>query len=222
MNIKMLKTVFAGLVMITSGFSQAGIITLDFEGVGDLALVDNFYNGGTDSLGNSGENYGISFGSGALGCIDSDAGGSCNIANEPTADTIMFFADGNGILDFSAGFDTGLSFFYTSSLDTTIKVYSGLNLTGTLLGSIDISNNHQGNNCVGDPNGQFCNWDIGSLNFSGTAYSIDFGGTFNSVAFDNLTFGSANPGTEVPEPSTLAIFALGMIGLASRRFKKQS
>ena len=28
--------------------------------------------------------------------------------------------------------------------------------------------------------------------------------------------------TQVPEPSTLAIFALGMIGLASRRFKKQS
>jgi hypothetical protein len=27
--------------------------------------------------------------------------------------------------------------------------------------------------------------------------------------------------TEVPEPSTLAIFALGMIGLASRRFKKK-
>ncbi len=27
---------------------------------------------------------------------------------------------------------------------------------------------------------------------------------------------------EVPEPSTLAIFALGIIGLASRRFKKQS
>jgi hypothetical protein len=28
--------------------------------------------------------------------------------------------------------------------------------------------------------------------------------------------------SSVPEPSTLAIFALGMIGLASRRFKKQS
>jgi len=28
--------------------------------------------------------------------------------------------------------------------------------------------------------------------------------------------------TSVPEPSTLAIFALGVIGLASRRFKKQS
>jgi hypothetical protein len=30
-----------------------------------------------------------------------------------------------------------------------------------------------------------------------------------------------NP-TDVPEPSTLAIFALGLMGLASRRFKKQS
>jgi hypothetical protein len=28
--------------------------------------------------------------------------------------------------------------------------------------------------------------------------------------------------SEVPEPSTLAIFALGLMGLASRRFKKQS
>ncbi len=31
-----------------------------------------------------------------------------------------------------------------------------------------------------------------------------------------------SPVSKVPEPSTLAIFALGMIGLASRRFKKQS
>ena len=35
------------------------------------------------------------------------------------------------------------------------------------------------------------------------------------------TFGGQKP-IGVPEPSTLAIFALGMIGLASRRFKKQS
>ena len=38
------------------------------------------------------------------------------------------------------------------------------------------------------------------------------------LSIDNVTFGV----TSVPEPSTLAIFALGMIGLASRRFKKQS
>ncbi len=37
-----------------------------------------------------------------------------------------------------------------------------------------------------------------------------------NVSFKNMTI------SKVPEPSTLAIFALGMIGFASRRFKKQS
>ncbi len=52
-------------------------------------------------------------------------------------------------------------------------------------------------------------------------YSMDYIG-FSSWrangSFDNLTISS----TSVPEPTTLAIFALGMFGLASRRFKKQS
>lgn len=42
----------------------------------------------------------------------------------------------------------------------------------------------------------------------------DFGGVKYSVMMVRST--------EVPEPSTLAILALGMIGLASRRFKKES
>ncbi len=40
------------------------------------------------------------------------------------------------------------------------------------------------------------------------------------IGFDNVSIIAET--TEVPEPSTLAIFALGMIGLASRRFKKLS
>ena len=36
----------------------------------------------------------------------------------------------------------------------------------------------------------------------------------------NVSYSSGT--AQVPEPSTLAIFALGMIGLASRRFKRQS
>ncbi|ASP49500.1 PEP-CTERM sorting domain-containing protein [Cognaticolwellia beringensis] len=43
---------------------------------------------------------------------------------------------------------------------------------------------------------------------------------FIRIHDDASTFGTAP--INVPEPSTLAIFALGMIGLASRRFKKQS
>lgn len=36
-----------------------------------------------------------------------------------------------------------------------------------------------------------------------------------------LVAATPTTGTSVPEPSTLAIFALGIMGLASRRFKKQ-
>ena len=52
---------------------------------------------------------------------------------------------------------------------------------------------------------------------------------YTSSSFDPLVDNNANFRTyvkfevsSVPEPSTLAIFALGLIGLASRRFKKQS
>jgi hypothetical protein len=37
-------------------------------------------------------------------------------------------------------------------------------------------------------------------------------------AVDNVVI---NDNVSVPEPTTLAIFALGIMGLASRRFKKQ-
>jgi hypothetical protein len=223
MNNKFLKIALSSALLLASHLSNASVITLDFEGVGDGASINEFYNGGTDSLGNSGVNYGISFGADSLGLIDSDAGGTGNFANEPTADTALFFSSGTAILNNALGFDTGFSFYYTSAATVAINVFSGLDLTGDLLGSIALSANFQDSSCVGDANGSFCNWDIGSLGFAGTAKSIDFGGSANLVAFDNITFGATNPEPEaVSEPSTLAIFALGLMGLASRRFKKQS
>jgi len=68
-----------------------------------------------------------------------------------------------------------------------------------------------------------------SNDFQGFTLSNDFvnlksvrfngvGGTKNFFSIDNIGYNRV----DVPEPSTLAIFALGMIGLASRRFKKQS
>ena len=67
---------------------------------------------------------------------------------------------------------------------------------------------------------QFSNSDDYNVN---TAYSIF---RYQSTS---VVSGSAHQlgeieffGTKIPEPSTIAIFALGMIGLASRRLKKQS
>lgn len=74
------------------------------------------------------------------------------------------------------------------------------------------------------------NWDNNALSFitdfsslSITKFSID--STSGYIAPTNLTIqNDVNivPTIEVPEPSTLAFFALGLIGIASRRFKKQS
>ena len=201
--------------------------TLDFEGIGDNARILNFYNGGTDSLGNSGTDYGVSFGINALGLIDRDAGGSGNFANEPTADTVMFFLSGSAILNYSPGFDMGFSFFYTTSRDASVTVWDGLNGSGNLLGEINLSANSVSNDCVGDPLGgpgdplgQFCNFDIGNLAFTGTALSIDFSGTVNQVGFDNITFGSTTPRpVDVHGPGALILIVVSLLSLGLSRVK---
>jgi hypothetical protein len=129
----------------------------------------------------------------------------------------MFFLDSNNaVLNANNGFTTGFSFFYTSSTAATVNVYDGLNATGNILASINLAAQF-GDNCVGDPNGGFCNWSAIGVAFSGTAFSIDFGGTANQTAYDNITFGSKNPG--IPEPAAWAMMlaGFGLVGSAMRR-----
>jgi len=213
-KIKLAALLAAGMFAASA---SAAPIVLDFEGVGNLASINNFYNGGTDSKGNSGTNYGISFTSSALALGDSDAGGSGNIANEPSGNTSMFFLSGSAILNRALGFDTGFSFFYSSSTSAVVNVYEGLNATGALLGSINLTAQYDGNNCHGDPNGAFCNFSAAGLSFAGIAHSIDFGGTANQIVFDDITFGAAEPGANVPEPGTLALLGLGLFGTVAAR-----
>jgi hypothetical protein len=216
-----MKAILMALAVSSGTAVSAAPIVLTFEGVGDVASVNNFYNGGTDSAGNSGTNYGIAFGSNALGVIDSDAGGSGNIANEPSPSTALFFLTGSATLNYAPGFTDGFSFYYSSAAAATVNVYDGLNATGNLLASLALTAQFS-NNCAGDPNGQFCNWTAVGATFTGTAKSIDFGGTVNQVAYDNITFGSATPGgNDVPEPGSLALvgLALGGAGFVSRRRK---
>lgn len=200
------------------------VIVLDFEGAGNSAQLLDFYNGGTDSQGNSGVNYGIEFGSNALSLVDADAGGGGNFANEPSPDTVMFFLTGTAILNFEPGFDTGFSFVYSSSTAATVNVYDGLNATGNLIGTINLVAQHT-QNCTGDPSGTFCNWTAAGVSFAGIARSIDFGGTVNQTGYDNITFGSVTPGdpgdpNPVSEPATLAVLGLGLAGLAFWRRRR--
>ena len=143
-------------------------IVLDFEGLGNDDYINDFYNGGTRSQGFSGTNYGVAFGV-AKGLIDADAGGTGNIANEPSPSTVMFFLDENqAYLNVAAGFTTGFSTYYSSNSSTlgSIKVYDGLNGTGNLLNWVSLLPNAHSNNCSGDPNGYYCNWDPVSISFT--------------------------------------------------------
>jgi hypothetical protein len=203
--------------------AQAAEIVLDFEGVGNFASVNNFYNGGTDSQGNSGTNYGINFSTASLGLVDGDSGGSGNFANEPSADSVLFFVSGGAAtMNVAAGFDTGFSFFYATSVAGFVNVYDGLNGTGNLLATLLLPVNNTGQ-CQGDPSGFYCQWDPIGVSFAGTALSVDFGGSADTIAFDNITLGSATPGGgAVPEPGTWAMMLLGFgaTGFAMRRSRK--
>lgn len=204
---------FALSAVATIGVAPAAVITLDFEGAGSQANLNDFYNGGTDSQGNSGTNYGIQFGSNTLALEEGDP--TANFALAPSGDTIMFFLTGTAILNYAAGFDTGFSFWYTTvNFAGTVEVWDDVNATGNLLGSINL-------NALGtgpSPGNPFSNWAIGSLSFAGVAKSINFGGTVNQVGYDDITFGSADPGGgAIPEPASVALMATGLLGLAIAR-----
>lgn len=192
--------------------ASAAIVTLDFEGIPSGTPVADFY----------APNY--IFSPATLALVDSDAGGTGNFANEPSPDTVMFFLDGNNAtLNVTNGFIDGFSFYYSSARAATVTVYDGFDATGNILASLDLVPQHT-QNCTGDPNGDFCNWTPIGVTFAGTAYSIDFGGTANYVAFDNITFGSDVPGNggnpgAVPEPASwlMMIAGFGLVGVAARR-----
>lgn len=214
----LIRIMLAAVVLAVAVPASADVIVLDFEGIGDFQPVGNYYDGG------GGPDYGIDFSGQTLALVDADSGGGGNFANEPSPNTIMFFLNAsNAILNFAAGFDTGFSFFYTSSTAATVTVYDGVNGTGNVLGTLDLVAQYN-NNCVGDPSGQFCNWSPIGVAFAGTARSIDFAGTANQTGFDDITFGSAtpgDPGTEVPEPATMLTFGAGLAALARRRMKRR-
>ena len=69
-------------------------------------------------------------------------------------------------------------------------------------------------------------WQEEGLTFKATSlnHRIDFrllNGTQSYHSIDGISLIESSPSTSIPEPSTLAIFTLGIMGLASRRFNKQ-
>ena len=224
MKAKLLSSVAAAVVALTAASAaKAAVVNLTFEGLRDQEPILNFYNGGLGGNGSGpGPSDGIVFSPNSLAVIEENAGGLGNFQGEPSPVTVAFFLTGAAdTMDVPAGFTTGFSFFYSAiNSPGVINVWSGLDATGSLLATLNLPVTPSGP--FGPPPcsaaGAFCPFEPIGVSFAGTAMSVDFGGTANQIAFDNITLGSSTP-VGTPEPATLALLGTGLAatGWARRR-----
>jgi hypothetical protein len=114
---------------------------------------------------------------------------------------------------------------YVTSFDLNNKPWEGYgtstNVTDYLIRAFDVNNIQIWNAQVDISSyGTWDNWLTLNVNIANVR-ELRFGAAGPSAwpSIDNLVINEQS--TDVPEPSTLAIFALGIMGLASRRFKKK-
>lgn len=123
---------------------------VDFEGVGHNQPVGTVT--GIPEVG---------FAPSWLGCIDLDAGGNCDIANEPSPDTIAYFTGAPGPINFdtSVGYVELYYSIWQAGLPFDVVLWDGANGTGNAVASATgntVGYSPDGAQCSGDPNGLFC------------------------------------------------------------------
>jgi PEP-CTERM motif len=193
-------------------------------------LLGSYYNGG----GGDGVNFGVEFlgtswayclnRPGLTDCSNTSWGsGSEAIAAEArgTRGASMALGLGGVIINRSAGFSGGFSFFFTNpfAVSAGLSVWSGVNGTGTLLATWSASTTPDGRSITGCFGVPYCPFVAAGVGFDGVARSVTFTGAYNFVGFDDLTLGSVTPGVPsvVPEPTAYALMATGLIGMVGLR-----
>lgn len=203
------KSLLAAALGLSSCLAMAQpVAVMDFEGLENEEVVQNFYNGGTGSLGSSGVNLGVEFLGNTTAYIASSAGGTGNVSELPSPSTVITFLEpsSSAVLNVAAGFTGGFSFYYSSDAAADVVVYDGLDGTGDVLATVPITAQRN----VDCTSSSFCNWTAAGASFSGTARSVSFGGTANQTGFDNITLGRAIPGGGTTTPATVtAVPTLG-------------
>jgi subtilisin family serine protease/N-acetylneuraminic acid mutarotase len=173
----------SGAFNVTTLSNDATSVTMTFEGLTDGEIVGDYYNGGYGYDYNTrlpksgpGPNYGVVFSTNIQTGINTNSW-----RGEPTPHTAIGFQQGGAWINVPNGFTGGLSLYYgnVNSLKK-IYIYDGLNRTGNILATLEFSTTSK------DSDGA---WLIvyKSVNFTGTARSIDFTECQNSCVVDDIT-----------------------------------
>jgi hypothetical protein len=202
---KLSRLAVLALFAAAPAFAGATSFVVDFEKNWDYANggVAGFYSGGAADDGAVGADLGIEF-VGVSG-LSNDADFTYYSGSPSPLGTAYAYDAAASYMNVAAGVENGLSLFYASNVDVAgaVKVYSGLNGTGNLLGSFDLGANSSA---------AYDSWSKVTLSFSGVAKSFDLSGSVGSVGFDNIS--------AVPEASSALMLMAGgiaLLGLTRRR-----
>ena len=195
------KCFLAAVVFVTSGMSAQAAVFINFDAITTGASVDSFYNGGTDSLGEVGPSLGVGFQT--RDWLTTTGFG------ETTQPNLAYSSSGLGSIDVYGGF-TSLNFTYGAFSAATLSIYSGLDGTGSLLGSAILPAN--------DPNA----FSPGSVSFGGTGFSIVLSAGAGQFGLDDMYIGTGT--TPVPEPASLTLVVLGAVSMTfgAYRLRRQT
>lgn len=166
-----------------------------FGGLRNLEFVNNYYNGGTGSMGSGppAKNLHLEFTSNAQAIVSAAKKGSGNFIGNPGGYPVMFFATGTSVvLNSIGGISTGMWFSYSALQPGTVTVYDGPDGTGNILKSISLPPNNVG--CTGYV---MCVWTPVGVPLPTPAGSVRFSGVANMLATGTIHFGVHLPTTTV-------------------------
>jgi hypothetical protein len=203
---KLSRLAVLALFAAAPAFAGATSFVVDFEKNWDYnnGGVAGFYNGGAADDGAAGVNVGVEF-VGVSGLSNDNVATYYSGAPSPLG-TAYAYDTAASYMNVAAGVENGLSLFYASNVDVTgaVKAYSGLNGTGSLLGSFNLNATAASG---------YDSWKQVTLSFSGVAKSFDLTGSAGqNIGFDNIS--------AVPEVSSALMMLAGgfaLLGLTRRR-----